>query len=129
MEITIEEFLACKRIAVVGVSRDPAKSGYQVYSDLKRKGYEVYAVNPHCDRVNGEPCYPNLTSLPLKVEGVSLVVPPETARGVVEECLRLGISRLWFQPGAESTELLAYCQANHLRVVYGQCVMIRSKVR
>ena len=70
-----------------------------------------------------------LASLPVKVEGVNLVVPPEEGRRVVEECLQLGISRVWFQPGAESSELLAYCHSRHLQVVHGQCVMIRSKAR
>ena len=126
-EISIREFLAAQRIAVVGVSRNPQKYGHQVYLDLKRKGYEVYAVNPHCDRVEDDPCYPNLASLPVKVDGVNLVVPPEVGRKVVEECLQLGISRLWFQPGAESVELIRYCASNQMQVVHGQCVIIRSK--
>lgn len=127
MEMSIEEFLALKRIAIVGVSRNPRKYGQRVYFDLKHKGYEVYAVNPRAKQVNGDPCYPDLASLPVKVDGVNLVIPPQEGRGVVEECLRLGISRLWFQPGAESAELIAYCESKGLRIVHSQCVMIQSK--
>lgn len=126
---SIEEFLSHSRIAVVGVSRQPEKYGYKIYFDLKQKGYEVYAVNPRVSEIDGDRCYPDLSSLPVKVEVVNLVVPPEVGRTVVEECLRLEIERVWFQPGAESPDLLDYCQSQGLKVVHGQCVMIRSRVR
>jgi len=123
---TLEQFLAFRRIAVVGVSRSPNKYGHKIYFDLKSKGYEVYAVNPMLDKVNGDPCYPDLASLPGPVDVVNVVVPPKRGRQVVDECLKLGIERLWFQPGAESEELLQYCRENHLKIVHNQCLMILS---
>ena len=122
----IQEFLSHRKIAVVGVSRDPQKYGNQIYRNLRSKGYEVYAVNPKVMEVEGDPCHPDLGSLPVQVDVVNLVVPPTVGRRVIEECLKIGIERVWFQPGAESPELIEFCSSNGLQVVHGQCVMVLS---
>jgi len=66
---------------------------------LKRKGYTVYAVNPQHDTVDGDPCYPNLTALPEKPEAIDMVVSPAAGEKIIREAARLGITRIWFQPG------------------------------
>jgi len=126
MMSTIQEFLTYNKIAVVGVSRKPEKYGYRIFKDLRDKGYEVYPVNPQVDQVDGSPCFKDLSSLPTIPEVVCLVVPPEAGRKVVEECIQMGIKRLWFQPGAESEELISYCESQGLSVVHNQCLMVLS---
>jgi len=128
-EELIRAFLNKKNIfAVVGASRDPQKYGFQVYEDLKNAGYEVYPVNPSADEILGDKCYSTLESLPKKPDVVDLVVPPKVTENVVETCKRLGITKVWMQPGSESEKSIKFCEENGLQTVHGVCVMIeRSK--
>jgi len=121
----INAFLSKKNIfAVVGASRDPKKYGHQVYKDLKNSGYEVYAVNPNADEVLGDKSYPNLESLPVKPDVVDVVVPPKVTEEAVKTCKKLGIRKVWMQPGSESEKAIKFCEQNGIDVVHGACVMI-----
>ena len=124
-ENLIMEFLGDRNVfAVVGASRDPRKYGYQVYKDLKNAGYEVYAVNPNAQEILGDKCYPSLENLPVKPDVVDVVVPPKVTEHTVETCKRLGITKVWMQPGSESEKAVKLCEENSIDVVYGVCVMI-----
>jgi len=121
----IRTFLNKKNIfAVVGASRDPKKYGYQVYKNLKNAGYEVYAVNPNAEEILGDKCYPSLENLPVKPDVVDVVVPPKVTEHTVETCKKLGITKVWMQPGSESEKAIKFCEQNGIDVVYGVCVMI-----
>lgn len=90
------DFLAQKRIAVAGVSREPkAHSGNYIYKTLKSRGFEVFAVNPNADTIDGEPCYRSLADIPGGVDGVLIATNPTATASVVEDCKRLGIKRVW----------------------------------
>lgn len=124
-EELIRTFLSKKNIfAVVGVNRDPKKYGHRVYRDLKDAGYEVYAVNPNAEKILGDKCYPNLESLPVKPDVVNIVVPPKVTEQIVVTCKKLGITKVWMQPGSESEKAIKFCEENGIDVVYGVCVMI-----
>jgi predicted CoA-binding protein len=110
--------------AVVGASRDSHKYGYQVFRDLKNGGYAVYPINPNADEILGDKCYPSLDDLPSKPDVVDVVVPPKITEQVVETCKKLGIKKVWMQPGSESETAIKFCQENAIDVVYGVCVMI-----
>jgi hypothetical protein len=110
--------------AVVGASRDSQKYGYQVYKDLKNAGYEVYAVNPNAEEILGDKCYPSLEALPIKPDVVDIVVPPRVTEEVVKTCRRLGITKVWMQPGSESENAIRFCEENSVEIVHGVCVMI-----
>ena len=125
----IKEILERKNvIAVVGASRDPGKYGHRVYEDLKEGGYAVYPVNPNAAEILGDRCYPDLKSLAVRPDAVNVVVPPEVTEDVVKSCKKLGITKVWMQPGSESEKAIEYCEANGIDVVYGVCIMVeRSK--
>lgn len=90
------DFLAQRRIAVAGVSRQAAgHGGNYVYTTLKKRGYQVFAVNPNADTVEGDPCYHTLTDIPGGVDGVVIATNPAATASVVDECARLGIRRVW----------------------------------
>ena len=114
-------------IAVVGASQNPDKYGHKVYVDLKQAGYKVYAVNPNTATVNGDKAYPTLTSLLEKPDVVNMVVPPQVTDQIVRECKKLGITRVWMQPGSESDEAIEYCEGNGIEVVHGVCIMIQRR--
>ncbi len=122
----INEFLDHKVWAVVGVSSDSAKYGNKVYFQLKKAGYTVFAINPKLNSIGDDTCYPSLGALPTKPEAVSIVVPPKVTEQVIKDCLELGITRVWMQPGSESKEAIRNGEENGITVIHDQCVLIKT---
>jgi predicted CoA-binding protein len=126
MKQAASEFLACRRIAVTGVSRAPKGHGSNVvYQRLRERGYQVFAINPNAEKVEGDPCYPDLRSVPGGVEGVVIGTSPAHAEETVRECAELGVTRVWMHqgpaPGSVSPEAAAYGRAHGMTVIEGGC--------
>jgi len=120
------EFLACKRVAITGVSRQPQNHGSNVvYQRLRDRGYEVFAVNPNADEVEGDRCYPDLSSIPGGVDAVVIATRPETAEVTMRECADLDIEHVWMHrgPGAGSVSEAAadYGRRHGIAVIDGGC--------
>lgn len=123
-----QEFLAQKRIAVAGVSRQGDTAANVVYKKLRSAGYEVFPVNPNAAEVEGDRCYPNLAAIPGGVEGVVIATAPGVAAQLVQECSVLGIKRLWmhrsFGQGSVDDEAVRLCRELGLAVIPGSCPMM-----
>src|ERR1051326_1554550 len=90
------DFLAHRRVAVTGVSRTPGNHGSNVvYKRLRERGYEVFAVNPNADEVEGDRAYRDLRSIPGGIEAVVIGTRPELAETTVHECAELGVEHVW----------------------------------
>lgn len=127
-EDLIKQFLNKKNIfAVVGASKDPEKYGHRVYKDLREAGYEVYPVNPSAEEILGDKCYPGLEKLPKKPDVVDVVVPPKVTEEIVKTCKRLGVTKVWMQPGSESETAIRFCDDNGIDVVHSVCVMVERR--
>jgi predicted CoA-binding protein len=124
MQDLIKEFMAQKRFAIVGATDNTKKYGYEIFKNLRSRGYEVYPVNPKLKELERVKCYPSLTDIPLKVDVVDFVVPPEVTEATLKECKKLGLDRIWLQPGSESEAALAFCHENKLKVVHDVCVTL-----
>jgi predicted CoA-binding protein len=124
MQDLIKEFMAQKKFAVVGATDNLQKYGNQIVKNLKRRGYEVYPVNPRLKEVDGVNCYPALADIPVKVDVVDFVVPPAATEEILKQCQELGLTRIWLQPGSESATAIAFCHENNLKVVHSVCVMM-----
>ena len=120
----VQDFLAQKTLAVVGVSRRGNKFGNMAYRELKAKGYRVYPVHPSAETVEGDKAYPNLSALPEKPGGVLVIVPPTQAEKVVQDAAQAGIQRVWLQQGAESPAAIQFCKDKDIRVVHNECIMM-----
>ena len=121
-----DAFLANKRVAVTGVSRTPASHGSNVvYKRLRDRGYEVFAVNPNADRVEGDLCYQDLKSIPGGVDWVVIGTRPETAEDTMRECVELGITQVWMHrgpgEGSVSPAAAAYGRQHGVMVIDGGC--------
>lgn len=114
-------------VAVVGANDDPSKYGSIVYRDLKRKGYQVFAVNPNRETVDGDPAYPNLASLPEAPTIINFVVPPSVTLQVLAEAQALGYKLVWLQPGSASPEVRSYVDANEFEALIDACIMVRAR--
>jgi len=124
-----DRFLAHKRIAVTGVSREPGSHGSNaVYQRLRARGYEVFAVNPNADEVEGDACFHDLRSIPGGVEAVVIGTRPDHALATMRECDELGISEVWmhraFGAGSVSDSATRYGRANGITVIDGGCPLM-----
>jgi len=114
-------------IAVVGATDAPGKYGGIIYRDLRARGHRVVAVNPNRSTVAGDPCYPDLASLPERPHIVNLVVPARIGRKVIDEWSSRGGESVWFQPGSFDNALVAKARDAGLDVIEGDCVMVVSR--
>ena len=124
----INKFLNKKNIfAVIGVSRNPDKYGNKVYLDLRKAGYRVFPINQKINKIYGDKCYPTLNDLPKKPDVVNIVVPPEITEKIVRDCKKLGINKVWFQPGSESKKVINFCKNHKIKILKDICVIVKRK--
>jgi len=129
----VQDFLTQKKIAVVGVS-DKRETGCNAgYRRFKAAGYTVSAVNPHLTTFDGDPCYPDLKSIPEKPEAVFILANPKVTEQIVQQCVDLGIKHVWMhclmgtKPGlaanmtSVSQDAVRICQENGIMVIPGAC--------
>lgn len=124
-----EEFLANKRIAVTGVSRNPAGHGSNlVFQRLRERGYEAYPVNPNAAEIDGVTCYPDLAAIPGGVAAVVIGTAPERAPRTMQEAIDLGIKQVWmhrsFGGGSVSAEAARLGRENGVTVIDGGCPLM-----
>jgi len=125
---SIEEFLACRRIAVAGVSRDPGQPANAMFRRLRSTGHDVVPINPRASDVEGVPCYPDLSSVPGGVDGLLIAAPPAAALDLVRQSVSRGVRYVWFHrsigEGSVSHDAVREAEAAGLRPIVGGCPMM-----
>jgi predicted CoA-binding protein len=129
----VQDFLAQKKIAVVGVS-DKRDTGCNLaYNKFKDNGYQVYPVNPRISEFDGVPCYPDLKSIPEKPDAVFILASPKVTDQIVQQCVDLGVKHVWMhcmmgiRPGlvqnmtSVSQDAVRICRENGIQVIPGSC--------
>lgn len=131
LEAKVHDFLAQKRIAVAGVSRDNSHhpAANLIYRRLKTTGHDVFPVNPHMQTFEGERCYPDLKSIPGGVDGVVIITRPEATERIVRDCNEAGVRRVWMHQSmakgsSVSSEAVEYCREHGISVIAGACPMM-----
>jgi uncharacterized protein len=131
LDTKVHDFLAQKRIAVAGVSRNKGHHpvGNLIYHRLKTTGHEVFAVNPHMETFEGDRCYPDLKSIPGGVDGVVIITRPEITERIVRDCTDAGVSRVWMHQSvgkgsSVSRDAVEYCRQHDIGVIAGACPMM-----
>ena len=121
----VEDFLAQKRLAMVGVSRNPKDFSRGLFRDLCRRGYDMVPVNPKVSELDGQKSYACLQDIAPPVDGALLMTPPTVTDGVVRDCFAAGIMRVWMHrgggTGAVNQEAVDFCQQKGMRVIAGHC--------
>jgi len=125
---SVAAFLAGKRFAVAGVSRQPNKFANAIYRRLRDNGFEVLAVNPNATEVEGAPCYPDIVSIPGQLDGVVVATPAGAALAIVRQCIDKGVRHVWFHRafgnGSMSDDAVKACKDHGIAVVEGGCPMM-----
>jgi hypothetical protein len=129
IEEAAKDFLSHRRIAVTGVSRKGSEHGSNtVYKRLRERGYEVFAVNPNAEEVEGDQAYPSVSSIEGGVEVVVIGTSPEIAEDTMRECADLGIESVWmhrsFGRGSVSEKAADYGREQGIEVIDGGCPLM-----
>jgi predicted CoA-binding protein len=130
LETKVHDFLAQKRIAVAGVSREASHPvGNLIFHRLKKTGHDVFPVNPHLQDFEGEPCYPDLRSIPGGVDGVVIVTRPEATERIVRDCVEADVHRVWMHQSmgkgsSVSPAAVEACRQHGISVIAGACPMM-----
>lgn len=128
LEAAATDFLSRRRLAICGVARAGGNPANLIYRRLRRDGYDVVAVNPNADEVEGDRCYRSVRRIPGTLDGVVIATPPDAAARVVEDCAAAGVARVWihrsFGVGSVSNEAVEACGAAGMAVIAGGCPMM-----
>jgi predicted CoA-binding protein len=127
----IQKFLDCSTIAVAGVSRSKPLPANGILKKLKQSGYTVFAVNPHTDQIDGVPCYPDIQSIPDKVEAVMIAGHPSISEDIVRNCIESNIQNIWMHRGigngSYSEEAESICKEHGIEAITNGCPMMFIK--
>jgi uncharacterized protein len=117
-----EILLSARTIASVGLSSNPQKESYGIALYMKEQGYRVIPVNPTTPEVFGEKSYPDLQSVPEKIDVVQVFRKPEDVPPVVEDAIKAGAKVVWMQEGIVNEEAAQKARDAGLQVVMDACM-------
>lgn len=121
----IDDFLAQKRIAIVGVSRNTRDFTRMLYKEFLKRGYEAIPVNPGVPKIDGNKCYESVRQIESPVAAALLMTKPEVTDRIVEDCLAAGVTHVWMYRargcGAVSAAAVEMCRARGVKVIAGEC--------
>jgi len=114
-------------IAVVGLSDKPTRPSYDVARYMQQAGYKIIPVNPQCTEILGETCYPDLLSIPEKIDMVNMFRKPEDCLDVAKHAVKIGAKSLWLQLGIINQEAANYAEAHGLKVIMDHCIKVEHR--
>ena len=117
-----EILLSATTVASVGLSSNQEKESYWIAAYLKEQGYRIIPVNPTATEILGEKAYPDLSSVPEKVDVVQVFRKPEDVPPVVEEAIKIGAKVVWMQEGISHEEAAKKAREAGLQVIMDACM-------
>jgi predicted CoA-binding protein len=116
-----------ENIAVVGLSNHTDRPAYDVARYLQRNGYRIIPVNPNETSVLGEKAYPDLLSVPERIDIVDIFRRPEYVPEIVQQAIARNAKVVWMQPGAENYDAAEAAEAAGLVAIVGMCLRVQHK--
>ena len=120
----VQAFLGLHRIAMAGVSREPAAFSRSIYREFVRRGYDVIPVNPSADEIEGRPCYHSVSEIQPPVEGALITTSGAAVEAVVKECEAAGVKHVWLSRGVNSPQAVTFGQERGMNMVVGECPLM-----
>jgi predicted CoA-binding protein len=125
---SVKGFLACRRVAIVGISRDPSSFSVKLFRELNRLGFDVIPVNPKAQELEGRPCFASVKDIQPPIQAVLLMTSPLVTERIVRECFEIGVKRIWMYraggKGAVSAEAVQFCRGHEIEVIPGECPLM-----
>ncbi len=118
----ISDFLAQRRLAIVGISRQPNDFSRMLFRAFRERAFDVVPVNPTVAQIEDTPCYSRVQDIQPPVEAVLLMTAPAVTDEIVKDCAAAGIRRVWMCRHSPAAE--AFCAANGMAVIAGECPMM-----
>jgi predicted CoA-binding protein len=125
---SVVQFLGGNCIAVAGVSRHADVAANSVFRKLRDCGYAVFPVNPNAEEIEDVQCYPDIVSIPAKIDGVVIATHPDVSASIVHQCKEQGVTRVWFHrsfgDGSVSKEAIRECERLGIECIVGGCPLM-----
>jgi len=120
----INSFLAPRKMAVAGASRNPKKFGGYVFAELKQKGFELYPINPNADEIQGVKCFKSVEELPADVTHLLILTPKTQTEEVSQAAAKKGFEMVWIQQTSDTPEALKAFDDAKIPVISKKCIMM-----
>jgi len=119
----ITEILKLRKVAVIGISRDPTKASHYVPKYLKEHGYHIMPVNPFAQEILNLRCYRSLLDVEEPVDIVDVFRPSENVPSVIDEAIEKKVRIIWLQEGIHNPESEENAIRHGLGVIWNRCMM------
>ncbi|MFW5822855.1 MAG: CoA-binding protein [Tangfeifania sp.] len=120
----IQQFLAPKKMAIAGVSRNPKKFGGSVFRELKEKGFELFPINQNADEIQGIKCYKSVSDLPEDIKHLFIVTPKASTASVAGEAISKGMDMIWIQQYSDTPEAVEAIQQAGIPLIHKKCILM-----
>jgi uncharacterized protein len=123
----IQNFLAPKKMAFAGASRNLKKFGAVVFKELISKGFDLYPIHPSATEIQGIKCYNRMQDLPSGIDSLYIVTPKSHTAELLRQAAGTEITRIWIQQQSESNESLEIAAEQNLQVISGRCILMYAE--
>ncbi len=120
----IDCFLAPRKLAIAGASRNPQKFGHQIVNHLLANGYAVTPINPNADEILGLPCLKKVHELPGDIDSLLIVTPQSETDQILREAIQRGIKNIWVQQSAETADTLRIAEEYQREIITRKCIFM-----
>tara|TARA_Y100000590_G_scaffold136906_1_gene156691 strand:- start:254 stop:667 length:414 start_codon:yes stop_codon:yes gene_type:complete len=119
----ILEILKLKKVAVVGMSKNPDKAAHFVPKYLHENGYEITPVNPNASEILHKQCYDEITDVPNEVDIVDVFRPSEQVLPIIKKAIKKNPKVIWLQEGIHNPEAEKLARDAGIDVVFNRCML------
>lgn len=120
----INQFLAPKKIAIAGVSRNNKKFGYAIFNELRQKGFDICPVNPIADEIDGVKCYKSVSEIPAGYDKLIIVTPKTETDNMLKQAIDKGIKHVWVQQMSNTTETAMIAKDAGVELIDKECIFM-----
>lgn len=124
MEQKKADFVSKKRLVIFGVSRSAQKFGNSTYRELKQRGYDVVAIHPELETIDGDSVFKSLDDFSPTPQAAVISVSPKYVPGILKDLAEHDINHVWLQQGSESPEASQIGKELGLSMVEGSCILM-----
>ncbi len=121
----MKEFINKKyNYAIFGVSKNKEKWGYKVWKQMLKDGFKVFPINPKYNEIEGKKCYKNLDEIKKRIDVVITIVPPKVTEKIIDDVIKHGVKKIWFQPGSENEKVIKKCKKLGIKFIHKMCFVV-----